>query len=124
MKVVEEPSHTVCSLLSTFRSFPEFPRIRTFWNTESQTNESPGRGYSDPGRRLLRGSFGEASQKERCGQRETPHLFLGRQELGKPFSQGLLEMVSEEVGLWGLLWQRGPTPGSAADLEEPVLLGP
>lgn len=48
----------------------------------------------------------------------------GEAGAGKALLQGLLKWSPRGGPLGSLLWQRGaPTPGSAADLEEPVLLG-
>ena len=73
----------------------------------------------------LHGSFQEASQKEHCGQRETPPLFLGEAGAGKTFFRGYVKWSSRgrAPGVCCVA-ERGPAPVSAADLEEPVLLRP
>ena len=126
-------THTVCSLLSNFCLHSQnSPRIRTLLWEDS--NHRPTRGQaraqdaapSDPGRHPP--SAGDSKRHLRKSAADRGRLLScswGRQGLGKPFFRGCLTWSSMEraPGVCPVA-ESGPAPRSAADLEEPVLLGP
>ena len=126
-------THRVCSLLSTFCLHSQnSPRIRTLLREDS--NPRPTRGQaraqdaapSDPGRHPSSVGVSERHLRKSAADRERLlSCSRGRQELGKTFFRGCLKWSSRG---WASgvspVAERGHAPGSAADLEEPVLLGP